>query len=96
MHSVNKNKTRQRTRRGLFTALLSARGSMIVIDPKSECAAVVRGKAKNNGGVPVFNPFVVLPPKQVEKSATWFRLSLAAALGDLQRKDGKHPWNRTE
>jgi hypothetical protein len=69
--------------------LLSRQQSIVVIDPKSELAAVMRGTAKTNGGVRVIDPFAVLPPEQAERSGKWFRLAVGSANSDFQRKEAK-------
>jgi hypothetical protein len=46
----------------VLDALLSASGSIVLLDPKSECAAVER--RIKSGGVMTVNPFVAVPRVQ--------------------------------
>jgi hypothetical protein len=87
---MNNNKKRKTSGRVPVTALLSPQRSIVLIDPKTEWAAVTRAKAKNSGA-PVLHPFIVLPPDQPEACAKWFRLCIGAAFSDLinaQKKEG--------
>ena len=93
---MNNDKKRKASGRVPVAALLSRQRSIVLLDPKGELTAVMRGKAKANGGIAVIDPFVVLPPKQAETCSKQFRLIVTSALNEFQRKDGKHPWNRTE
>jgi hypothetical protein len=60
VHSVSDGKLKA-SRRVVLDALLSASGSIVLLDPKSECAAVERRKS---GGVMTVNPFVAVPRVQ--------------------------------
>jgi len=87
---MNKKK-RKASGRVPLDALLSAKDSMVLLDPKGELFAVMANKAKKNGGGTVtVNPFVVLPSLD-DLCSKWFRLCIGAAMKDLikvQRKEG--------
>jgi hypothetical protein len=83
MHSMN-NKKRTARRKVPALGLPRSQRSIVVIDPKSECAAVKLGNLKHTG-VGILNPFLVLPQKQNEACATWFRLAARAAVSELQK-----------
>jgi len=93
------NKKRKASGRVPLDALLSAKDSMVLLDPKGELFAVMADKTKKNGGGTVtVNPFIVLP--SLEKSdlcSKWFRLCIGAAMKDLkkvQRKEGNERQQR--
>ena len=84
------NKKSKASGRMVANAFLSARDSMVLLDPMGALAAVTANRAKRNGGsVMTLNPFVVLPPEQVEKCGKWFRLLATAAISDLSKAQRK-------
>jgi hypothetical protein len=89
---MNQNKKRKASGQVPVAALLAPQHSIVLIDPKSELAALTAHKTKRSRrGVLTVNPFLVLPPDHLEACGKWFRLCVKTAIADLikgQRKEG--------
>lgn len=87
---MNNTKKSKASGRLDLDALFSEKGSMVLIDPMGELAAVTAHKTKKNmHGFPAVNPFVVLPPQVPGNMPRWFRLLVTAAISDLMKKQKK-------
>jgi hypothetical protein len=96
--NTNGRKKAKTAPKQMFTAFLSGT-SRIVIDPKSELAAVARGKSKNGATLTTLNPFLVLPTDQLEAMKKWFPLCVATAMDEVtkgQRKEANEHQRKSQ